>query len=124
THQVQEDRLNTAALLHERYRATIVLKGAYSLIADGAGIWIAPFAEPSLATGGSGDVLTGAIAGLLAQGLDPLEASLAGVYLHGAAGTTLACEGQTPYTADELSRALRRHTSTLSAAAGGILAAR
>ncbi|GBC93588.1 Bifunctional NAD(P)H-hydrate repair enzyme Nnr [bacterium HR15] len=106
THQVQEDRLNVAALLHERYGATIVLKGAYSVITDGSDTWIVPFAEPSLATGGSGDVLTGAIAGLLAQGLAPREAALAGAYLHAAAGATLACEGHAPYTADELSRAL------------------
>ncbi len=106
THQVQQDRLNAAVLLQERYHATIVLKGAYSLVADGAGVWIVPFAEPSLATGGSGDVLTGAIAGLMAQGLDPLKASLAGAYLHAAAGATLACEGHALYTADDLSRAL------------------
>ncbi|MEN3002256.1 MAG: NAD(P)H-hydrate dehydratase [Armatimonadota bacterium] len=106
THQVQEDRLSAVALLHERYGATVVLKGAYSLITDGSGIWIVPFAEPSLATGGSGDVLTGAIAAFLAQGLAPLEASMAGAYLHAAAGAQLACEGHAAYTADDLSRAL------------------
>jgi len=113
THQVQQDRLNAATLLHERYGATIVLKGAYSLIAAKVGLWIVPFAEPSLATGGSGDVLTGAIAGLLAQGLSPLEASLAGAYLHAAAGATLACEGHAPYTAEELSCALRERLLSL-----------
>jgi ADP-dependent NAD(P)H-hydrate dehydratase / NAD(P)H-hydrate epimerase len=106
THQVQDDRLNAVALLHERYRATIVLKGAYSLVTDGSGVWIVPFAEPSLATGGSGDVLTGAIAGLLAQGMPPREASLAGAYLHAAAGASLTRCGLRAFSADTLSRAL------------------
>ncbi len=113
TRQVQEDRLSAAALLNERYEATIVLKGAYSIVTDGAGVWLIPFAEPSLATGGSGDVLTGAIAGLLAQGLPPLEASLAGAYLHAAAGAHLAQSGQRTCTADELSRALILTRNTL-----------
>jgi len=106
TQQVQQDRLNAAALLHERYGATVVLKGAYTLVACDSALYLVPFAEPSLATGGSGDVLAGAIAGLLAQGLPPPEAAMAGAYLHAAAGATLACEGRAPYTADELSRAL------------------
>jgi NAD(P)H-hydrate epimerase len=106
THQVQADRPSAATLLQERYRATIVLKGAYSLVTDGSGLWIVPFAEPSLATGGSGDVLTGAIAGLLAQGLPPLEASLAGAYLHAAAGAHLVRRGLRAFSADTLSRAL------------------
>ncbi len=104
THQVQADRFGSAELIRDRYRATCVLKGAYTVIADTDALWVAPFTEPSLATGGSGDVLTGAIAGLLAQGLSPLHASIAGVYLHGAAGRSLAQRGY--YTADELSRAL------------------
>ncbi|BCW94810.1 MAG: bifunctional NAD(P)H-hydrate repair enzyme Nnr [Fimbriimonadales bacterium] len=107
THQVQQDRYSSAELLRERYRALCVLKGAYTVIADEEGLWLAPFAEPSLATGGSGDVLTGAIAGLLAQGLEPLPAAQLGVYLHGQAGARLACGGRPAYTADELSRALR-----------------
>jgi NAD(P)H-hydrate epimerase len=106
THQIQVDRPNAAAVLQERYGATIVLKGAYTLIAHDSQLYLLPFAEPSLATGGSGDVLTGAIAGLLAQGLPPLETSIAGAYLHGWAGATLESEGHAPYTADELSRAL------------------
>ncbi|MCS7301078.1 MAG: NAD(P)H-hydrate dehydratase, partial [Fimbriimonadales bacterium] len=85
THQIQSDRYSSAELIRDRYRATCVLKGAYTVIASESGLWLAPFAEPSLATGGSGDVLTGAIAGLLAQGLPPLYASALGVWQHGAA---------------------------------------
>jgi NAD(P)H-hydrate epimerase len=104
---VQHDRYSSAELLRERYRAVCVLKGAYTVIAGEEGLWVAPFAEPSLGTGGSGDVLTGAIAGLLAQGLEPLAAAQVGVYLHGQAGARLACSGRPAYTADELSRGLR-----------------
>ncbi len=107
THQIQSDRYSSAELIRERYRATCVLKGAYTVIASEEGLWLAPFAEPSLGTGGSGDVLTGAIAGLLAQGLSPLQASALGVWKHGAAGQRLACSGRFGYTAEELSRALQ-----------------
>ena len=48
--------------------------------------WVSPFANPGLATGGTGDVLSGIIAGLMAQGLDPVVAATCGVYLHGDAG--------------------------------------
>jgi NAD(P)H-hydrate epimerase len=65
----------------------VVLKGARTVIAapDG-GVAIAPFENPALATGGTGDVLAGAIGALLAQGLEPYVAARVGVYLHGAAG--------------------------------------
>ena len=65
----------------------VVLKGAATVVAapDGS-VTIAPFENPALATGGTGDVLAGAIGALLAQGLDPFAAARLGVYLHGLAG--------------------------------------
>jgi ADP-dependent NAD(P)H-hydrate dehydratase / NAD(P)H-hydrate epimerase len=65
----------------------VVLKGARTVIAaaDGA-VAVAPFENPALATGGTGDVLAGAIGALLAQGLVPFDAARLGVYLHGSAG--------------------------------------
>ena len=65
----------------------VVLKGARTVIAapDGS-VAIAPFENPGLATGGTGDVLAGAIGALLAQGLEPFAAARLGVYLHGASG--------------------------------------
>ena len=65
----------------------VVLKGAHTVIAspDGTGA-VAPFENPGLATGGTGDVLAGTIGALLAQGLVPYAAARLGVYLHGMAG--------------------------------------
>jgi NAD(P)H-hydrate epimerase len=65
----------------------VILKGAFTVIAhpNGHGV-VLPFANPALATAGSGDVLAGAIVGLLAQGLAPFQAAICGSYLHGLAG--------------------------------------
>ena len=67
-----------------------MLKGAKTVIAapDGA-VAVAPFENPALATGGTGDVLAGTIGSLLAQGLAPFDAARLGVYLHGLAGDTV-----------------------------------
>ena len=67
----------------------VVLKGARTVIASpgpGGSVAVAPFENPALASGGTGDVLAGAIGALLAQGLTPFDAARVGVYLHGAAG--------------------------------------
>jgi ADP-dependent NAD(P)H-hydrate dehydratase / NAD(P)H-hydrate epimerase len=69
----------------------IVLKGAHSAIATPDGqCWFNSSGNPGMATGGSGDVLTGILTGLLAQGYAPLHAALLGVYLHGLAGDLAA----------------------------------
>jgi len=77
----------------QKYKVVVVLKGAFTGIAapDGS-YWFNTTGNPGMATGGSGDVLTGLITGLLAQGLAPLEAALAGVYLHGKAGDLASAE--------------------------------
>lgn len=78
--------LDAAATWH----SVVVLKGARTVIAapDGTAA-IAPFENPALATGGTGDVLAGTIGALLAQGLDPFAAARLGVYLHGLAGDAM-----------------------------------
>ena len=82
-------RLTAALDAAATWGSVVVLKGARTIIAapDGSAA-IAPFENPALATGGTGDVLAGAIGALLAQGLDPFAAARAGVYLHGMAGDT------------------------------------
>jgi len=73
-----------------RWHQVVVLKGAATVIADPDGaVAISPFENPALASGGTGDVLAGAIGALLAQGLTPFAAARLGVYLHGLAGETV-----------------------------------
>ena len=85
--EVQSDRVGIAQEVAAKWHKTIVLKGAYTVIANPDGqSRISPIANPGLASAGTGDVLTGAIAGLLAQGLSLFDAAAAGVYLHGQAG--------------------------------------
>jgi NAD(P)H-hydrate epimerase len=70
-----------------RWNKVVVLKGAKTVIADPDGtVWVAPFENPALASGGTGDVLSGVVGALLAQGLEPSAAARLGVYLHGMAG--------------------------------------
>jgi NAD(P)H-hydrate epimerase len=84
---VQSDRLGVALKMAQKWQKTVVLKGAYTVVAEPDGrARISPFANPGLASAGTGDVLAGAIAGLLAQGLSYFDAAALGVYLHGKAG--------------------------------------
>jgi NAD(P)H-hydrate epimerase len=88
---IQRDRFGAARALAARYRAVVVLKGAGSLIADAEGrVAVCPFGNPGMASGGMGDVLTGVIAGLLAQGLDAWDAACLGVVAHAVAGDAAA----------------------------------
>lgn len=82
-----EDRRARAAAAAARWGAVVVLKGAHTVVAapDGRVAW-APFSNPALATGGTGDVLAGVIASLLGQGVPTWEAACLGVSLHGTAG--------------------------------------
>ena len=85
--EVQSDRAGIAKKAAQEWHKTIVLKGAYTVITAPDGqAKISPTANPGLASAGTGDVLTGAIAGLVAQGLSLFEAAALGVYLHGEAG--------------------------------------
>jgi len=85
--EVQSDRAGTAKSLAKRWSKIVVLKGAYTIVAAPDGrVRISPFANPGLASAGTGDVLTGVIAGLVAQGVAPFDAAALGVYLHAQAG--------------------------------------
>jgi len=80
---IQAGRLELAGLYAQAWQVTLVLKGAFTVVASPQGaLRILPFASSVLAHGGSGDVLGGLICGLLAQGLDPFNAATLGVWLH------------------------------------------
>ena len=87
TGQVQADRIGSGVESAARWNKIVVLKGAHTVVAypDGRAK-VSPFANPGLATAGTGDVLAGSIAGLLSQGVSPEDAAALGVYLHGMAG--------------------------------------
>jgi hydroxyethylthiazole kinase-like uncharacterized protein yjeF len=88
---VERERLHHVRLAAERAQAVVVLKGDDTLIAEPSGrVAISPGGAPALATAGSGDVLTGVIAALLAVGLEPFTAAAAGVWLHAEAGREAA----------------------------------
>ena len=89
--QVNADRIGAARRLAERTGAVVLLKGAASVVAapDGRTL-VNPTGGPLLGTGGTGDVLTGLCAGLLAQGLPAFEAAALAAFLHGEAGDRLA----------------------------------
>ncbi|HEX5056347.1 MAG TPA: NAD(P)H-hydrate dehydratase [Gammaproteobacteria bacterium] len=85
---VQADRYAAVRALAARYRGVVVLKGAGTLIAmaDDPVTWVCDRGHAGMASGGMGDVLTGIIAGLLAQGMTPFEAAKCGVWVHARAG--------------------------------------
>jgi hydroxyethylthiazole kinase-like uncharacterized protein yjeF len=97
TGEVQADRVASARAIAHRYRSWVVLKGNGSVIAAPEGkFWINPSGNPGMASAGMGDALSGMIAALIAQGAEPLQALLAGVYLHGAAADALVASGIGP----------------------------
>ena len=93
TAQVQADRIATASRFAEGWRQTVLLKGAHTVVASPCGRRsVLPFANPALAAGGTGDVLTGVIGGLLAQGLTHYDAARLGGFLHGTAAEQVRSE--------------------------------
>lgn len=85
--EVQLDRESTATKFAKKWGQTVVLKGANTVIVSPAGeVLVSPFANPALATAGTGDILSGIIAGFVAQGLKLFDAACCGVYIHGLAG--------------------------------------
>ena len=85
--EIQESREKIAQNFANEWGQVVVLKGANTIIVSPSGeLMVAPFANPALATAGTGDVLSGIIAGFIAQGLVPFDAACCGVYIHGLAG--------------------------------------
>jgi ADP-dependent NAD(P)H-hydrate dehydratase / NAD(P)H-hydrate epimerase len=111
TPQIQSDRLAAALQLAKQFNACVVLKGSGSVCATQDGRWfINPTGNAGMASAGMGDVLTGMIAALLAQGLDAEKAMLLGVYLHGAAADACVKNGIGPVglTASDVTDSARK----------------
>lgn len=111
TRTIQLDRPAAALQLIEKYRAWVVLKGAGSICAAPDNEWrINTTGNPGLSSAGMGDVLSGMVAALLAQGMAPFAALQLAVYLHGAAADTLLQQGMGPVglTASEVALEARR----------------
>jgi NAD(P)H-hydrate epimerase len=112
--EIQRDRLPAARSAAAKFRSVVVLKGARTVVATPEGeAFIVPTGNPGMATGGMGDVLTGAVAALIGQGLPPVQAAYAAAYLHGLAADLIAQERGmvgmlASEVADRLPRAIQR----------------
>ena len=108
--EIQANRLTIALQKAAEWQKVVVLKGAHTVIAAPDGrAKLNPSANPGLASAGTGDVLAGAIAGMLAQGLPPFDAACCGVYLHSAAGEMVRDEmGEAGMLASDLLPVLPR----------------
>ncbi|KAF1695689.1 NAD(P)H-hydrate dehydratase [Pseudoxanthomonas koreensis] len=109
TAAIQHDRLAAAAALADRYRCAVVLKGAGTIVAAPGRIsCVLAAGNPGMATGGMGDLLTGTIAAMRAQGLEAFDAACAGALLHSLAGDAAARDGQRGMLPSDLLPWLRR----------------
>jgi NAD(P)H-hydrate epimerase len=91
TAEVQQDRVACATAFAARHHCVVVLKGHGTVVADpGGGVFVNSTGNSGLAKGGTGDVLSGLIGGLMAQRLAPLHAAVLGVFVHGLAGDVAA----------------------------------
>ncbi|WP_232415357.1 MULTISPECIES: NAD(P)H-hydrate dehydratase [Methylotenera] len=117
TENIQNNRVESAQNLAYKLKVVCVLKGAGTICADTDDAWFMnTTGNPSLATGGTGDVLSGIIGSLVAQGLNVLEAAKLGVYVHGAAADALVEIGIGPVglTASEIVQEARNQINYLN----------
>lgn len=113
--EIQADRWHALRELQRRYGGVTVLKGAGTLVCNGhEPVALCHTGNPGMAAGGTGDVLTGVVAGLLAQGLSAWQAAVAGVYLHGRAGDAAAAKGERGMMAGDLLDHLRHGVNPAS----------
>jgi len=88
--EINANRMETAWTAYQELGVNLVLKGAPTISAGSGRMYINSTGNPAMGTAGMGDVLTGIIGGLLAQGMEPFLAAAAGVYVHGKAGDYLS----------------------------------
>jgi len=112
--EVQRDRFAAVRALHGRFGGVCLLKGAGTLIAGAEGVWLCDRGNPGMASGGTGDVLTGVIAALRAHGLAALDAARLGAWVHAAAGDDAAAEGEAGLIASDLYPYIRRRLNRLA----------
>ncbi|RTZ62494.1 MAG: bifunctional ADP-dependent NAD(P)H-hydrate dehydratase/NAD(P)H-hydrate epimerase [Gammaproteobacteria bacterium] len=110
--EIQQDRYGAVSDLQKKYDGVVLLKGAGTLVSDGQTITVNTTGNPGMASGGMGDVLTGIIAALLAQGLSPANAARGGAWLHGAAADDAATAGETGMLASDLMPFLQNRLNT------------
>ncbi len=90
--EILTDRAGVAQKFAKEYNSVVVLKGKDTVVTDGERVYINPTGNSGMAKGGSGDVLSGVIASLMAQGVSRFEAACIGVYIHGLAGDLAATD--------------------------------
>lgn len=90
--EVQSDRINIAKSFARENNVILVLKGANTVVTDGDAVFVCLTGNPSMAMGGTGDMLSGMIGAFAAQGIAPLDAAKAAVYIHGLCGDRCAAE--------------------------------
>lgn len=112
--EIQRDRFSAVEKIADKFGGVVVLKGNGSLIYSQGMTYLCDKGNPGMASGGMGDVLTGIIAGLWAQGLSAFDAAKMGVYIHACAGDAAAKEGgERGLLASDLMPEIRRLTNSL-----------
>lgn len=110
--EVQQDRLEAVLEIAQYFSCWVVLKGAGTLIASPEShVWYCPYGSPALATAGSGDVLAGMIASLLARDVSAKESVCVSVMLHALAGEVMAKQGSVGWLAGDIPEIIRQLTS-------------
>lgn len=106
--EIEQDRFAAVRALQQKYGGVVLLKGAGTVIFDGKQMVVAPVGNPGLASGGCGDVLSGIIGALMAQGMDNMQATVVGVVVHGCAADLAAVQGERGMLASDLMPFIRQ----------------
>lgn len=106
--EIEQDRFAAVRAMQQKYGGVVLLKGAGTVIFDGKKMVVAPVGNPGLASGGCGDVLSGIIGALMAQGMDNMQATVVGVVVHGCAADLAAAKGERGMLASDLMPFIRQ----------------
>lgn len=105
---IERDRFAVVRSMQQKYGGVVLLKGAGTVIYDGQRMIVAPVGNPGLASGGCGDVLSGIIGALMAQGMDNMQATIVAVVVHGCAADLAARQGERGMLASDLMPFIRQ----------------